>query len=137
MAKHARVTISKDGPYMVAGAPPLSRQTIVADREGGSERWQEGDTFALRETYALCRCGHSNNKPFCDGTHAKIDFDGAETASREPYLKQAKVLKGSSLHLPVASFSNRSSAVPMARSSRQRSSTGSAAFPTRSAFAAS
>ena len=41
MPKHARVTISKDGPYMVTGAPPLSRQTIVADREGGSERWQE------------------------------------------------------------------------------------------------
>jgi CDGSH-type Zn-finger protein len=25
---------------------------------------------------AMCRCGHSSNKPFCDGTHATIDFDG-------------------------------------------------------------
>src|ERR1700750_2981326 len=90
MAKSARVTISKDGPYMVTGAVPLSRQTIVTDSEGGSERWQEGETLAGRETYALCRCGHSNNKPFCDGTHANIGFDGTETASREPYLKQAK-----------------------------------------------
>jgi CDGSH-type Zn-finger protein len=102
MAKHARVTISKDGPYMVTGAPPLSRQTIVVDREGGSERWQEGDTFAVRETYALCKCGHSNNKPFCDGTHAKIGFDGTETASREPYLEQAKVLEGPALSLSDA-----------------------------------
>jgi CDGSH-type Zn-finger protein len=87
---------------MVTGAPPLSRQTIVADGEGRSERWQEGDTFAVRETYALCRCGHSNNKPFCDGTHAKIGFDGTETASREPYLKQAKVLEGPALSLADA-----------------------------------
>jgi CDGSH-type Zn-finger protein len=101
MAKSARVTISKDGPYMVTGAVPLSRQTIATDSEGGSERWEEGDTFAVRETYALCRCGHSNNKPFCDGTHANIGFDGTETASREPYLKQAKVLEG-----PVLSLSD-------------------------------
>jgi CDGSH-type Zn-finger protein len=101
MAKSARVTISKDGPYMVTGAVPLSRQTIVTDSEGGSERWEEGDTFAVRETYALCRCGHSNNKPFCDGTHANIGFDGTETGSREPYLKQAKVLEG-----PVLSLSD-------------------------------
>lgn len=27
------------------------------------------------KTVALCRCGQSDNKPFCDGTHAKVDFD--------------------------------------------------------------
>jgi CDGSH-type Zn-finger protein len=102
MAKSARVVISKDGPYMVTGGPPLSRQTIVAGANGDSERWQEGETLAVRETYALCRCGHSNNKPFCDGTHAKIGFDGTETASREPYLKQAKVLEGPALSLSDA-----------------------------------
>ena len=26
--------------------------------------------------FAMCRCGHSSNKPFCDGTHLTIDFDG-------------------------------------------------------------
>jgi CDGSH-type Zn-finger protein len=99
MARHVRVVICKDGPYEVTGAPPLFRQTIVTDKEGSSEHWQEGETFAVRETYALCRCGHSNNKPFCDGTHAEIGFDGTETASREPYLKQAKVLEGPALSL--------------------------------------
>jgi CDGSH-type Zn-finger protein len=90
----ARVVISKDGPYLVTGSPPLSRQTIITDSDGGSEKWQEGETFAVQKNYALCRCGQSKNKPFCDGTHTKIGFDGTETASREPYSEQANVIDG-------------------------------------------
>ncbi|MBT2326655.1 CDGSH iron-sulfur domain-containing protein [Variovorax paradoxus] len=36
-----------------------------------TENWSEG---ASRERFALCRCGGSKNKPFCDGTHRSIDF---------------------------------------------------------------
>ena len=97
-----RVVISKDGPYRVSGKIPLSRQTIVTDEEGGSETWQEGKTFPAQETYALCRCGQSKKKPFCDGTHTRIKFDGTETASREPYLKQAQLLDGPVLALTDA-----------------------------------
>ncbi len=97
-----RVVISKDGPYRVSGEIPLSRQTIVTDEEGGSETWQEGKTFPAQETYALCRCGQSKKKPFCDGTHTQIKFDGTETASREPYLKQARLLDGPVLALTDA-----------------------------------
>ena len=95
----ARVVICKDGPYLASGSLPLARQTIVTDAEGGSERWQEGEAFTVRKEYALCRCGHSNTKPFCDGTHGKIGFDGTETASREPYLAQAKALQGPEVSL--------------------------------------
>jgi CDGSH-type Zn-finger protein len=99
---NARVVISKDGPYVVTGNVPLSKQTIITDKEGGSEKWQEGKTFPAQEKYALCRCGQSKKKPFCDGTHTKIGFDGTETASRESYLDQAKVFDGPALLLTDA-----------------------------------
>ena len=93
-ATEPKVVVAKNGPYLVTGGIPLSRQTIVTDSAGESETWLEGDAFPARESYALCRCGHSSNKPFCDGSHKKAGFDGAETASREPYLRLAKGLEG-------------------------------------------
>jgi CDGSH-type Zn-finger protein len=90
----ARVVVAKDGPYLVSGNIPLARQTIVADADGGSEAWSEGPAIKTPHTYALCRCGQSKTKPFCDGTHAKVGFDGSETASREPYARQATLFEG-------------------------------------------
>jgi CDGSH-type Zn-finger protein len=56
------ITVSKDGPYLVTGGIDLS---------GDSIQWAEG---ASKEHYVLCRCGASNNKPFCDGMHRVINF---------------------------------------------------------------
>jgi CDGSH-type Zn-finger protein len=89
-----RVTVTRNGPYLVEGAVPLANQTIESDEEGGSREWLEGPAFAADEVYELCRCGQSSNKPFCDRTHLKVGFDGTETASRAPYLDQADVFEG-------------------------------------------
>ena len=85
MAAKVQITIAENGPYLVTGDIPLARQTIVTDAEGGSEDWLEGDAIAHRESYALCRCGASQTKPFCDGSHKTSGFDDtARVAIAEP-----------------------------------------------------
>ena len=60
------ITVFKDGPYLVSGGIVLSGEKI---------QWAEGSS---KEHYALCRCGASNNKPFCDGMHRTINFKDDE-----------------------------------------------------------
>ena len=97
-----KITVTRNGPYLVRGGVPVQMQTIGADAHGASREWVAGRTFEAGATYALCRCGHSSNKPFCDGTHARIGFDGTETASRAPYDDQAEVYDGPDLELEDA-----------------------------------
>ena len=67
----AEVTIEtiKNGPYIVKGAVELIDAV--------------GNAFPVEKRMALCRCGASTTKPFCDGTHSKIGFQAAEKAVPE------------------------------------------------------
>jgi CDGSH-type Zn-finger protein len=85
-----RIKVSENGPYLVSGGIPLTEQTLVSDIQGFSYDWDKSKQYPLQETYELCRCGRSKTKPFCDKTHLTFNFDGTETASREPYLDQAE-----------------------------------------------
>src|ERR1700728_5423270 len=98
-ASSAKVQIAKDGPYMVFGGLPMRKQTIGTNSAGESVKWIAGQAYPVQATYALCRCGQSAKKPFCDGSHVKVKFDGTETASREPYQKQATITQGPTLSL--------------------------------------
>jgi CDGSH-type Zn-finger protein len=80
-----KIKVNEDGPYTISGGIPLSEQILVPDVEGLSTGWHTGKKYPVQEEYDLCRCGHSKNKPFCDGTHCDIFFDGTETASHEPF----------------------------------------------------
>ncbi len=72
------IEVTKDGPYRITGAISL----IGAD--GGPEPRAQG---ASAEHYALCRCGHSQNKPFCSGMHWYAGFrDPAPAPGHEPTL---------------------------------------------------
>lgn len=94
-----KITVSRNGPYIVTGGVPLTSEEICNDDEGYCRTWRLAKQYPLQEEYALCRCGHSKNKPFCDGTHAKIHFDGTEAGDREPYRDGAHVIQGPVLSL--------------------------------------
>lgn len=95
------IKVTKDGPYLVFGAPKIAEETIVTDNDGVSIEYAEGKTFEIKgeEPVSLCRCGESKNAPYCDGTHTKIGFDGTETASFDPIAKNAAVYRGPNVSL--------------------------------------
>jgi CDGSH-type Zn-finger protein len=100
--KGNRIVISKNGPYLVSGNVPVCIQTIVSNEEGMSWDWETGKIFETSGEYALCRCGKSGNKPFCDESHKRTGFVGTETASRVPYTRQAEEFYGPTLVLSDA-----------------------------------
>ncbi len=72
------IEITQDGPYRVTGGVPL------VDAAGADVPRAEGSS---REHYALCRCGHSQNKPFCSGMHWYVEFrDPVRPPGAEPTL---------------------------------------------------
>ncbi len=76
--REAAIEVSLDGPYRVTGAIPLT------DAAGADVARAAGSS---REHYALCRCGHSRNKPFCSGMHWYAGFRDP-VLSGEPTLFQ-------------------------------------------------
>jgi CDGSH-type Zn-finger protein/truncated hemoglobin YjbI len=74
----ASIEVSKDGPYRITGGVRL------VDERGNDVPRAEGSS---REHFSLCRCGHSQNKPFCSGMHWYVKFvDPVPSAEHEPTL---------------------------------------------------
>jgi CDGSH-type Zn-finger protein len=93
-APQAVISIATNGPYRVLGGIPLVRKEIVYSEVGESLTWRKKETIPTQNSYALCRCGGSSNKPFCDGTHLRIGFDGTETADAKPTSERQHIIKG-------------------------------------------
>lgn len=93
-----RITISENGPYLVTGSVPIREMHIIPS--GQSMTFVEGRALPQAEEYALCRCGASKDKPFCDGHHENIEFDGTETASMERYEDRIEdITEGTNMRL--------------------------------------
>ena len=65
------IKVLKNGPYRVEG------KVQMVDPQGNVMAYD-------KEKFSLCRCGHSSNKPFCDGTHNKIGFQHEEAWVPKP-----------------------------------------------------
>ena len=63
------IKIRQNGPYLVE----MAEDVKVVD-------WNGNEYEIARRPIALCRCGESAKKPFCDGMHAKIGFEASEAA---------------------------------------------------------
>jgi len=71
MGKKATITTSLNGPLVVSGAESLTQST-------GSM------VPHVDKTVPLCRCGGSKKKPYCDGTHGKIEWKSEKLKGRQP-----------------------------------------------------
>jgi CDGSH-type Zn-finger protein len=98
----SKVQVLKNGPYLVSGNVPLYPAKIKCGREGIPTEWGIGNKMQTTQSYALCRCGQTKTKPFCDGTHAKVNFNGTETSDNEAFDKMAKEIDGPTLKLKDA-----------------------------------
>jgi len=62
------IKVKDNGPYLIDGEVKLTDM--------------QGNEIPLQKR-ALCRCGGSTTKPFCDGTHSRIGFQGAIAAVKK------------------------------------------------------
>ncbi len=62
------IRVRRNGPYLVDGD-----DVKIVD-------WDGVEYQVEKHPFALCRCGASTRKPFCDGTHSKVGFNAAEAA---------------------------------------------------------
>lgn len=93
-----KIKVLKDGPYEVSGKIPLNQLRFVPDAHGASVAYEEVRRYEVKDTYYLCRCGRSHNKPFCDGSHLQ-GFDGTETARHATYDEMAGRIEGRFINL--------------------------------------
>lgn len=83
MAK-VRITVRPNGPYRIEDPDGLVE---IVDALGNPYDLKLAGNKPL---IALCRCGGSVNKPFCDGTHSRIGFQAAEAAVRQENREEKK-----------------------------------------------
>jgi CDGSH-type Zn-finger protein len=94
------ITVSPGGPYLVRGGVPITSRTPIVSEHGESLTWRTTpSTEDPRPTAALCRCGQSANKPYCDGTHATVEWDDADNAPDGTSAERAKHYGGDGMEV--------------------------------------
>lgn len=95
------IEIREEGPYAVHGNIPLVRKKRINSQQGEALTWATTETLEADEGYVLCRCGQSKTKPFCDGTHDRIEFDDSGPAEFAPLSETQEVLENDGIRVKV------------------------------------
>jgi len=99
----SKIQVTKNGPYFVSGKIPIYRIIIKCDGTTNiPSKWLFAGKLKSQEKYLLCRCGQSSTKPFCDGTHFRVKFDGTENSGNMPFEQISKQIDGPQLTLKDA-----------------------------------
>jgi CDGSH-type Zn-finger protein len=93
------IAVTQNGPYLVSGGVPLVAKTQIVSEHGEPLAWRKDNVIdtqshELCQMYSLCRCGQSSDKPFCDGTHKRLGFEGTETADPRPTAERQAAYAG-------------------------------------------
>lgn len=80
-----KIKVTTDGPYILSDVSTITRTS-------------DGKTYEVSGNVALCRCGESKNKPFCDGSHKKAGFSGAKDPDRIADKHEAYAAVGLTVH---------------------------------------
>jgi CDGSH-type Zn-finger protein len=89
-----QIRVTRNGPYLVTGDVALTRRRAVISEHGEPLTWQTTAVLETDKPFVLCRCGGSATKPFCDGTHVRVGFDGTESAPVTNYDERAQTYDG-------------------------------------------
>lgn len=97
MSDSPEIQVTKNGPYQVNADLPITPRRVVCSERGEPLTSITEPALPHDTPTWICRCGHSRNKPFCDGSHERVGFEGTETASHEPFSDREKTYEGPGL----------------------------------------
>ena len=96
MDKQYKILVTEKGSYKVTGGVPLIQRAPMKTIHGEPVDWDyvgtgDQEVIPTGERYSLCRCGQSQNKPFCDGSHRQAtEIDFSLTAERSLIAERRK-----------------------------------------------
>lgn len=93
-----KIKIAKNGPYIIKGLKKLVIKESILNKSHVLEE-KEIRQMDPSDEYYLCRCGQSDKKPFCDGSHIKNNFNGDEIADKTAYINRSKLYEGDKMQL--------------------------------------